>query len=166
MARDGVAVEVSERTPLSTRTKALLAIGALVSLALVVATASSLYARHMEAHRSKVTRDTLETARGFMRGVAFNNDVIYGQGVHFAVVRDYPDGEIRCVAPPDAPAWSMRDRAVCDSWGNPIRLESPGPVHRKGWDVWSCGPNGVDERGGGDDILIGEDMASCMRSAR
>ena len=32
-----------------------------------------------------------------------------------------------------------------DPWGNPIRYSRPGPVHRDGGDLWSCGPNGIDQ---------------------
>jgi hypothetical protein len=48
---------------------------------------------------------------------------------------------------------------VVDAWGNPIRYRHPGVVHKHGWDLWSVGPNGVDEQGQGDDILAGEDVA-------
>jgi hypothetical protein len=44
-----------------------------------------------------------------------------------------------------------------DGWGNPIRYRCPGPVHKKGWDLWSCGPNGKDDEGTFDDILVGGD---------
>ncbi len=44
---------------------------------------------------------------------------------------------------------------LVDDWGKPIRLRVPGPVHNYGWDAWSCGPNGIDEQGQGDDILVG-----------
>jgi hypothetical protein len=46
-----------------------------------------------------------------------------------------------------------------DGWGHLLLFHCPGPVHKHGWDVWSCGPNGIDEQGGGDDILVGEDLA-------
>ncbi len=45
-----------------------------------------------------------------------------------------------------------------DAWGRELRFAFPGPVHRRGWDMWSVGANGVDERGEGDDILVGEDL--------
>ncbi len=48
---------------------------------------------------------------------------------------------------------------LVDGWGNPIRYRCPGPVHRHGWDLWSCGPNGKDDQGTFDDILVGEDVA-------
>ncbi len=45
-----------------------------------------------------------------------------------------------------------------DAWGNPIYYRCPGPTHKNGWDLISCGPNGVFEEGGGDDIVVGEDL--------
>lgn len=49
-----------------------------------------------------------------------------------------------------------------DAW---LRYRSPGPVHRRGWDLWSVGANGVDEEGQGDDLLVGADIAA-LTSAR
>jgi hypothetical protein len=51
-----------------------------------------------------------------------------------------------------------------DAWGQPIRFRQPGPVHRNGWDIWSVGPNGIDEEGEGDDILVGEDDVAMVSS--
>ncbi len=48
--------------------------------------------------------------------------------------------------------------AACDAWDHPIYHRCPGPVHKNGWDLISCGPNGVYEEGGGDDIVVGEDL--------
>jgi hypothetical protein len=48
---------------------------------------------------------------------------------------------------------------VLDAWGHPIRYKHPGTVHKHGWDLYSVGPNGIDEQGGGDDILLGADVA-------
>jgi hypothetical protein len=55
--------------------------------------------------------------------------------------------------------------AVCDWWGQPIYYRCPGPVHMGGWDLISCGPNGIYEGGGGDDIVVGEDFPDVLRSA-
>ncbi len=44
-----------------------------------------------------------------------------------------------------------------DLWGHKLRWRCPGRVHTKGWDLYSIGPNGEDEEGAGDDILIGAD---------
>jgi hypothetical protein len=49
--------------------------------------------------------------------------------------------------------WELKD-----GWGNPLIYRRPGPVHTKGWDLWSCGPNGKDDQGTFDDILVGEDL--------
>jgi hypothetical protein len=42
-----------------------------------------------------------------------------------------------------------------DGWGHPILFRSPGPIHADGWDAYSFGPNGIDEKGGGDDLIVG-----------
>jgi hypothetical protein len=47
---------------------------------------------------------------------------------------------------------------ISDECG-PIHFRVPGSFHGRGWDAWSVGPNGIDEQGAGDDILIGEDVA-------
>jgi hypothetical protein len=46
-----------------------------------------------------------------------------------------------------------------DGWGHPIRYRCPGVVHKKGWDFYSCGPNGRDDQGEFDDLVVGEDAA-------
>lgn len=48
---------------------------------------------------------------------------------------------------------------VVDAWGRPIQYRHPGVVRQHGWDLYSLGPNGIDERGQGDDVLVGEDVA-------
>ena len=49
--------------------------------------------------------------------------------------------------------------SATDGWGNPLRYRCPGVVHKHGWDVYSCGPNGKDDQGTFDDICVGEDVA-------
>src|SRR5579883_2290755 len=63
-------------------------------------------------------------------------------------------GEYRVLEP------SRCKEKVCirDSWGNPIRFGLPGPVHD--WDFWSFGANGIDEQGKGDDLVVGDTVAS------
>lgn len=39
-----------------------------------------------------------------------------------------------------------------DPWGNPYRYRYPGTQNVGAYDIWSVGPNGVDENGEGDDI--------------
>jgi len=50
------------------------------------------------------------------------------------------------------------DPPAVDAWGNSIYYRCPGPIHKNGFDLISCGPNGVYEEGGGDDIVVGEDL--------
>jgi hypothetical protein len=55
---------------------------------------------------------------------------------------------------------------VRDGWGNRLVFRYPGPVHKDGWDLYSVGPNGVDDRGDRDDILVGEDVAPEVTGRR
>jgi hypothetical protein len=55
--------------------------------------------------------------------------------------------------------WDQLDQLGVDGWGRAIAYHCPGPVHKHGWDLYSFGPNGIDEQGVGDDILVGEDVA-------
>ena len=50
-----------------------------------------------------------------------------------------------------------------DGWRRPVRYRCPGPVHANGWDLYSFGPNGIDDGGRGDDILIGDDIGGVIR---
>ncbi len=51
-----------------------------------------------------------------------------------------------------------------DAWGNPIYYLCPGAIHKNGWDLISCGPNGIYEQGQGDDIVVGEDLPGGLAS--
>ncbi len=42
-----------------------------------------------------------------------------------------------------------------DSWGGEISYRCPG-VHRR-WELVSFGPDGIDDLGEGDDIVVGEE---------
>ena len=50
--------------------------------------------------------------------------------------------------------------AVMDGWGRGYVYRCPGPIHTRGWDLYSVGPDGRDEDGHGDDLLVGEDLPS------
>lgn len=39
-----------------------------------------------------------------------------------------------------------------DVWGNPYRYRYPGTHNVGTYDIWSVGPNGIDENGEGDDV--------------
>jgi hypothetical protein len=47
---------------------------------------------------------------------------------------------------------------VEDGWGRPLRYRCPGTVHRRRWDLYSVGPNGVDEQGQGDDLMCADEV--------
>ncbi len=51
-------------------------------------------------------------------------------------------------------------KLALDGWGHPIIYRCPGPVHRRGFDFYSCGPNGKDDQGTFDDIVVGVDVAT------
>ena len=68
-----------------------------------------------------------------------------------------PDALVETTTPPS------KQRIVhetIDGWGNPIRYRCPGVVHKHGWDAYSCGPNGKDDQGTFDDLVVGEDVAA------
>lgn len=48
---------------------------------------------------------------------------------------------------------------LLDVWGQPIHYRCPSPLHPQGWDLYSIGPNGIDEGGYGDDIVVVGDLA-------
>ena len=68
----------------------------------------------------------------------------------------YPDGSLHpCRA---RNAWmdiryNREVKVVADGWGRPIRLRMPGLVRTRSFDLYSIGPDGIDEHGAGDDIL-------------
>jgi hypothetical protein len=45
------------------------------------------------------------------------------------------------------------DGRVIDTWKHPLIYVAPGKIHPGGVDLYSCGPDGKDDGGGGDDIV-------------
>ncbi len=43
---------------------------------------------------------------------------------------------------------------LLDPWSNPFEYRSPGEIHEEGYDLWSRGPDGIDDGGqeGSDDV--------------
>ena len=43
---------------------------------------------------------------------------------------------------------------IRDPWGNPFEYRSPGEIHEEGYDLWSRGPDDLDDEGkeGSDDL--------------
>ncbi|MFQ5463224.1 MAG: type II secretion system major pseudopilin GspG [Phycisphaerae bacterium] len=48
----------------------------------------------------------------------------------------------------------LKNDKIADPWNNPYEYKSPGDVHEDGYDLWSRGPDGIDDEGkeGSDDI--------------
>lgn len=60
-------------------------------------------------------------------------------------------------APAGLPAGAWRGPYLksdpVDPWGNAFRYRYPGTHNTGAYDIWSVGPNGIDESGEGDDIV-------------
>ena len=52
---------------------------------------------------------------------------------------------------------NLEHEQVVDPWGRPLVYRFPASTKEKMFDLYSTGPNGVDEMGGGDDITCGPD---------
>ena len=54
----------------------------------------------------------------------------------------------------DGPYMEGAFEELTDSWGNPFEYKCPGEFHENGYDLWSRGPDGVNDDGkeGSDDI--------------
>jgi hypothetical protein len=146
-----------------TRAKIFVALGVLVVLGLAVATTLGLVARAHERELCRKTKARLEIAakrlsRHCMPYSRNVRDDPTGQAslAHFYLELHVPadDGEIK-VTWPDGDELTPK---AFDAWGHPLYYCCPGRVHRHGWDLYSAGPNGVDEQGMGDDIVVGFDM--------
>jgi general secretion pathway protein G len=50
---------------------------------------------------------------------------------------------------PDAKRWTgpymSNENLLIDPWGNAYRIEAPGKHHPEGYDLWSSGPDGIDQ---------------------
>jgi hypothetical protein len=139
-----MAVEVGERRPLSSAERAFLAVGSAVAVGLAIACAVVLWTQRRERFRYELTAARLDRISPDRKSV-----------------RRYLARRWRGLPSPSTPIpmGSDDDEGARDGWGRRFLFSAPGPVHKHGWDIWSVGPNGIDEQGGGDDILVGEDVA-------
>ncbi|MEZ0229822.1 MAG: hypothetical protein ACAI25_14440 [Planctomycetota bacterium] len=155
----------AERRALSTRAKLLIVVGALVAVGLVAGTALVL-PKQLENRATKLALGKLarlhdanptawsaaaQRAHSF-RGAWSGTETAF---VFLAAEEDarlYLSNEFTGIG---KHGWGLG--WPTDAWRQPIRYRSPGPVHKRGWDLWSVGPNGVDDEGRGDDVVLGED---------
>jgi hypothetical protein len=155
-------MEVGERRPLSTRARLLVGVGSVGALGLMGAILVPALLARAEASKRAETQSVLD---GFARRLrAVDARDCWDTGRSFPPWSDGSGAEggqrplIDCLH--GFNFHSAFEPASSDAWGRRIIYRSPGPVHRHGWDLYSVGPNGIDEQGRGDDILIGEDVAA------
>jgi hypothetical protein len=143
--------------PLSPRAKILLTTGS--TIAVSFATASTIVATSMiRTHRQIIeTRKLLDEEAARIR--------VFVARIHYPAWVTRAHGPVEYRADQVAMHWSGGvPPPPLDAWGFPLRLMAPGPIHKHGWDLWSVGPNGIDERGDGDDLVVGEDIVSNERA--
>jgi hypothetical protein len=186
-ARNVVAVDsvLAERSP--RRHGMLLALVATVGVALILGTVAVLWTksaqRRDEAMRTEATLRSLRIIGGLIRGhwdvaIPFNHDdADFDLAVPLPQANDASDDGLAILAAglgrrlhgegllsEGKLFLSYGESSIGlplprDGWGRPLRYRCPGPIHPRGWDLYSVGPNGIDEHGLGDDILVGADTA-------
>jgi hypothetical protein len=126
----------------------LLAVGLLLAGGLALVTVTEWHRRReAEAKKVAATRKVLDVAAQSIRRNA--------SAARMAGVVDWVDTNNFAVLPTGL----ARFAELRDAWGGPIHYRCPGPVHAKGWDIWSGGASGNDEPFDREDLLLGEDLA-------
>ncbi len=135
----------------------------LLTATLVVVALGAMAYRWKETQRSIGTRASLDQLRSCLDACAQIGQTA-GRPVQIAWKSSqigFSDPPVYVALPSDAP-----QRIVHDAWDRPIFYCCPGPVHKNGWDLISCGPNGVYDNGQGDDIVVGEDTSEVVDTRR
>ncbi|MEZ0228026.1 MAG: hypothetical protein ACAI25_05330 [Planctomycetota bacterium] len=150
-----------QRRPLSTRAKVIIGAGAVSVVVLIVA--SVLAARSARAITE--TNDALARGAPCVRELAVryareqsrgDDSSRLSRGPYFVSVSGgTPSGIVLNEGGEPVASGPF----LLDAWRHRVIFITPGFVHRNGWDLYSVGPNGIDEQGQGDDILVGEDVA-------
>jgi hypothetical protein len=146
---------MNDRYALSTKAKTLLVLGIILVAVLVAGIAP----HAINSERRRRTLRTLESLRGVAQTAAQKFDTprrrllnrTHILGIRSSVALDPRNGAPVGVCGTEGPV-------ARDGWGNAITVQIPGPIHKGGWDAWSPGPNGIDELGRGDDLVVGEDL--------
>lgn len=155
-----------KRPRLGLPSKCALTVGSGLALGLVIAVGLVLRRQHVERRNRDATQEILESLAEDVRD--FEGDPPRRDGGDLTDLSILVQGEISLPARPARRRSSRMSGGTIklgeaythmDAWGNLIRYRCPGPNHKNGWDLWSVGPNGIDEQGAGDDLLVGEDVA-------
>jgi len=151
-------VASDEQRPLSTRTKLLIWVLALLLLACLAAVTFIELDRRAKRRRTLATLNSLLlecrriaadwAERGWLEAPERKPLVFVIRENGF----DYGGTKLTLQLPPVASGF------VADAWGRAILVRIPGVQHSYGFDLYGTGPNGIDERGDGDDIILGEDI--------
>lgn len=122
-----------------------------VALLLCVGSAVGLHARNAEQKKKRDTERLLYTLRSSLAVAPPRAD---GSGSDWTGI-----GAV-------ASLLALEKPEVLDGWGNPIRYRCPGPRHKKGFDFYSCGPNGRDDGATFDDLCEGEERLGARQHGR
>jgi general secretion pathway protein G len=97
-----------------------------------------------------------ESARRSATALAIQQTEVSLQEFEYIYGR-YPDSLEELVTPPEPPAGGeaqeFLDRVPVDPWNHDLVYNVPGENVGRRYDLYSMGPNGVDDRGQGDDII-------------
>jgi general secretion pathway protein G len=86
------------------------------------------------------------------------NSALLQYNTHIGSYPSTEEGLQALIAPPAGKAAKWRgpylkdNSLIRDSWDGPYKYVRPGTHNPRGYDLWSFGPNGRDENGGGDDV--------------
>jgi hypothetical protein len=151
-----VALEVRAETKrLSIKAKVLLSLGTMLAVGLVVMTVLAVQRKRVERRKTLKTVRWLNQLADEIRRLGYSDSRIQGPSF-IGRISDHPLGGISLyTADPNGSPEPFE--LIHDAWGRPLRFQKPGPVH-KGWDLWSVGPDGIDEHGAGDDLLVGDNV--------
>ena len=135
----------------------LLVVIAILGILISLVTAGAQAARRKAAvTKAKTTIASLETAIAMYSG-DMGSYPLSGNDKLVSALQDDPDN-IDWQGPyMEFKQDELKDGELVDPWGHPyvyLSVNGGSPEHRpKSYDLYSLGPNGADEQGGGDDII-------------
>ncbi len=141
--------------------RAILLAAALALVSLVVASGYALARRHEDAEKRRRTLETLRELAGLITTHDLGETTVDIPPPRATGTREDPTGmnalhewlmggHYIINSEPGTPAGRfLRGDLAKDAWGRPIRYRCPGVRCKRGWDVSSLGPDGLDDQGEG-----------------